>query len=131
MGFLLEIILEFFIEFVLQIAAEILIELPFQRLARTRLAGKTLNTLLAFLLYFGLGVIIGWLSTLIFPNSFIRVSRLHGISLLITPVLAGLTMWSIGWIRQRQGKTVIRLDTFGYGFLFALGMALIRFFFTR
>jgi hypothetical protein len=131
MGFLLEIILEFFIEFVLQIAAEILVELPFQRLARTSLTGKTLNTLLAFVLYFGLGVLMGWLSTLIFPNSFIRSSSLHGISLVITPVLAGLTMWGIGWLRQRQGMKVIRLDTFGYGFLFALGMALIRFFFTR
>jgi hypothetical protein len=56
--------------------------------------------------------------------------KFHGISLIITPVLAGLTMWGVGRIRRRRGEAVMRLDTFGYGFIFAFGMALIRYLFT-
>ena len=130
MGFLLEIIFEFFLEFIVQIVGEVLTEAVFQKLSPTSWVRKTLNTLLAVLLYFGLGIIIGWISILIFPHSFIANSRLHGINLLITPLLAGLTMAGIGWIRQRRGKLVIPLETFGYGFVFAFGMALIRFLFT-
>ena len=130
MGFLLEIILEFFLEFILQIVAEGLIEEIFQRFSGIAWARTTLNTIVAVLMYFGLGLITGWLSILIFPHSFIRSSRLHGINLLITPLLAGLTMSGIGWARQRQGKPVMRLDTFGYGFVFAFAMATIRFLFT-
>jgi hypothetical protein len=130
MEFLLEIIFEFFLEFILQIIGEALIEVAFQKLSGTPWARKALNTILALIMYFGLGVITGWLSILIFPHSFIRSSKLHGISLVITPLMAGLTMSGIGRIRRWQGKPVMRLDTFVYGFVFAFAMALIRFLFT-
>lgn len=39
-------------------------------------------------------------------------------------------MAAIGWIRERQGKLVVRLETFSYAFALAFGMALIRFYFT-
>jgi hypothetical protein len=32
---------------------------------------------------------------------------------------------------RRWGKKVTPVETFGYGFAFALGMALIRFFFAK
>ncbi len=115
MELLLNIIFELFIEFILQIVGEV---------------HKNFDATRAVLMYFGLGVITGWLSIMIFPHSFIRSSRLHGISLLITPLLAGFTMAGVGWIRRRQDKLVIRLDSFAYGFLFAFGMALVRFLFT-
>ena len=130
MELILQIILEFFLEFVVQIIGEIFFEVAFQKSSGGPWARKALSATLAVLMYFGLGLIIGWLSILIFPHSFIRSSRLHGISLIITPLLAGLTMSGIGWIRQRQGKLVMRLDTFAYGFIFAFGMALVRFLFT-
>jgi hypothetical protein len=81
-------------------------------------------------MYLGLGLFVGWLSILILPEAFVRSSNLHGISLLITPVLAGFTMSALGWIRLRQRKTLIRLETFSCGFVFAFGMALIRLLFT-
>jgi hypothetical protein len=55
---------------------------------------------------------------------------MHGVNLLITPTLVGLTMATIGWLRRREGKLVTQLESFVYGFLFAFGMALIRFYFT-
>lgn len=130
MELLLQIIFEFFLEFIVQIIAELFLEAAFQKFFAALWVRKALNATLAVIMYFGLGVITGWFSILIFPHSFIRGSRLHGISLIITPLLAGLTMSGIGWIRTSQGKPVIRLDTFAYGFIFAFGMALVRFFFT-
>ena len=130
MEFFLQIIFELFLEFIVQIIPEVLIELGFQKSSGTLWARKTVNAATAVLIYFGLGVITGWLSMLIFSHSFIRSSKLHGISLLITPLLAGLTMSGIGWLRRRQGRPVMQLDTFAYAFVFAFGMALIRFLFT-
>ena len=130
MEVLLQIIFEFFLEFIVQIIGEVFLEVAFQKLSAASWARKALNATLAVIMYFGLGVITGWFSILIFSHSFIRSSRLHGISLIITPLLAGLTMSGVGWVRQRQGKPVIRLDTFAYGFIFAFGMALVRFLFT-
>src|SRR6266446_3418619 len=130
MNLLLNIIFEFFIEFILQIVGEGFVEVALQRFSGASWAHKNFAATRAVLMYFGLGVITGGLSILIFPHSFIRSSRLHGISLLITPLLAGLTMSGIGWVRERQGKPVIRLDTFAYGFIFAFGMALVRFLLT-
>src|SRR6267143_4967544 len=127
MELLLNIIFEFFIEFILQLVGEVFVEVALQRFSGAAWAHKNFDATRAVLMYFGLGVITGWLSIMIFPHSFIRSSRLHGISLLITPLLAGLTMSGIGWARQRQGKPVMRLDTFGYGFVFAFAMATIRF----
>jgi hypothetical protein len=131
MELLLSIIFELFLEFTLQIVGEVLFEVALQKFSGAAWARKTLDVSLAVLMYLGLGAITGWLSILIFPHSFIRSSRLHGISLLITPLLAGFTMACIGWIRRRQGKLVIQLDSFAYGFLFAFGMALVRFLFTN
>jgi len=131
LNIIFKIIFEFFIEFILQIVGEVFVEVTLQKFWGAAWAHKTLNATLAVLMYFGLGVITGWLSIMIFPHSFIRSSRLHGISLLITPLLAGFTMAGVGWIRRRQDKPVIQLDSFAYGFLFAFGMALVRFLFTN
>lgn len=129
MELLLNIIFELFIEFILQIVGEVFVDVALQRFSGAW-AHKNFAATRAVLMYFGLGVITGWLSIMIFPHSFIRSSRLHGISLLITPLLAGFTMACVGWIRRRQGKLVIQLDSFAYGFLFAFGMALVRFLLT-
>jgi hypothetical protein len=131
MEFFLQIFFEFLVEFVLPIAIEVLFELGIHRLSLAPWAQRTFNATLAVLLYFGLGVIVGWFSLSIFPHSFVRTSRLHGISLVITPTLAGLTMSGMGWLRARQGSSRIRLDTFAYGFIFAFGMCLERFLFAN
>ena len=40
-------------------------------------------------------------------------------------------MSQIGILRRRKGKDSLQIESFGYGFTFALGVALIRFFFVR
>jgi len=130
MELFLQILFEFFIEFVLQIVLEVLLEVGLHKLSVTSWERKAINATFAVLTYFALGFLVGCFSIVVFPRSFIRTSRLHGISLIITPTLAGLVMWGIGWLRARQGSSRIRLDTFAFGFIFALGMSLVRFLFT-
>jgi hypothetical protein len=39
-------------------------------------------------------------------------------------------MAAIGAWRARRGEPVLRIDRFAYGYLFALSLALVRFFFA-
>ena len=130
MEVLLQLIFEFFLEFVLQIGIELIAEVGFHKLAEVPWARRTINAGLAVIFYLALGLALGAFTLIIFPHSFIRGSRFHGISLIVTPTLAGLTMAGVGWLRARKGESKIRLDSFAYGFIFAFGMALMRFWFT-
>lgn len=124
----MEFLLELLFWFLLEIVGEILVALPLHAFARfIRDRSVFLNGITCI----GFGLIVGLLSIWTFPQAFVRSTTLHGISLLITPTLAGLTMAAIGYIRRRQGKSVVYLESFSYGFLFAFTMALIRFIFTR
>jgi hypothetical protein len=127
----MEFLLEIFFEFLIEVFGGVLLDIVLHVSSRFVRAREAVNALLILIMYFGLGLFVGWLSILIFPKAFVRSSNLHGISLLITPVLAGFTMSAIGWIRLRQGKLLIRLETFSCGFIFAFGMALIRLLFTE
>ena len=127
----MEFLLQIFLEFLLQIIGEVLIDVVLHATSRFTWVRETLNAFLTAVMYFGLGLLVGFLSVSFFPEAFIRSSTLHGISLLITPVLAGFTMAAIGWIRVRRGNLLIRLESFSYGFIFAFAMALIRLLFTR
>jgi hypothetical protein len=56
---------------------------------------------------------------------------MHGASLLISPILAGLMMAATGAILRGRDKKSTQLESFGYGFFLAFGVALIRFFFAK
>ncbi|HEX8846930.1 MAG TPA: hypothetical protein VF791_19970 [Pyrinomonadaceae bacterium] len=130
MAVLFEILFQFLLEFFLQIFGELLVELGLRSLSEPFRAREARSPFLTFIGYGLLGAIAGGISLLIFPRSFVRSSSMHGISLLLTPALAGLVMSGLGWLRGRQGSSLIKLDSFGYGFIFAFGMALLRFLFT-
>lgn len=131
---MLEILFEFFIqivlEFFLQVFGELLIELGLRSLAEPFGEREARSPVLAFIGYAILGLIAGGISLLVFPHAFVRSTKLHGISLLISPVLAGGAMSLFGAWRRRRGEKLLRLDSFAYGFIFAFGMALVRFLFT-
>ena len=126
----MEFLLQIFLEFLLQVVGGLITDVVLHVLSRFIQSRRTLNALITLIMYLGFGLFVGWLSILVFPKAFVRSSNLHGISLLITPVLAGFMMSAIGWIRLRKGKLRIRLETFSCGFVFAFGMALIRLLFT-
>jgi len=75
------------------------------------------------------GAIVGGLSLLVFPDLLLD-DKSHSIAnIIITPILGGLMMMSIGLIKRRKHKMIIRLDSFLYGYIFALMMALVRYVF--
>lgn len=78
-----------------------------------------------------LGACLGALSTLVFPHHLFHPTRFHGISLLISPLVAGWVMSQVGIKRHRQGFQTTRIESFGYGFSFALAFALVRFALAR
>ena len=50
--------------------------------------------------------------------------------MLVFPVAAGWMMSALGAWRERRGQDRIRIDRFAYGYLFALGLGLVRFFYA-
>ena len=127
--FLLEALLELIAAAVLDLTSRALLGL-FTSLAE---AVKDSRVLSGFL-YVLLGVSAGVLSLVILPHPLIHrehPTRFHGISLLISPVIAGLVLSSVGAVMRRWGKKMNPVESFGYGFAFAFGLALVRFFFAQ
>lgn len=125
---LVEFICSFVGDFLLQLGVELLIE------AGLRRAGDAMEQcmpLLTFVAYGMLGLAFGGLSLLVFPQAFVHSSRFHGSSLVISPLLTGLAMTGIGYLRRKRDEPVLRIDTFFYAVIFAFGMALIRLLYTK
>jgi hypothetical protein len=125
-----EIVLGFIVEVLIPLIFEISCEFLWHCLGQTFVSRESRTPIFAGIGYFLFGLILGGLSLLIFPQSFVRSKSFHGISLLITPVVCGLIMAAIGRWRERHGETLLRLDSFVYGFVFAFAMALVRFVYT-
>ena len=124
MELLFEIFFEFLAEVVLQVFLEVLFEIGLHSIAAP--FKQKPNPWLAALGYGFFGAIAGALSLWLFPKLFF-ISRLGSITgLVLIPVLAGSAMAAIGTWRRHRGQALIRLDRFTYGYLFALGMALVR-----
>ena len=126
----MEIIFELIFEGVLYITGDLLVEFGARSLGETIASRDERNPILAGLGYALLGLIAGGLSLLIFPEAIARSERFHGINVLVAPAMAGLGMAGLGWLLERSGKRRLRIDSFLYGFIFALPMSLVRFYFT-
>src|SRR5882762_4365584 len=72
-----------------------------------------------------------FIGTLIFPHPLFHPSRIPGLSVVISPVLAGGGMWMVGTALRKRNKKAMQIESFGYGFAFALGMAMVRFLFAK
>ncbi|MHB8859100.1 MAG: hypothetical protein ACYC6Z_06405 [Thermoleophilia bacterium] len=124
-GALFELFIDALGQVIFQILAEIgmrsLME-PFRKIKLPNLS----NPVLAGIGYSLYGAIAGGLSLLL-PKMFVLPEWLRILNIVVTPVVCGFTMVMIGQFRQRRGERVIRIDTFLYGYLFALAMAFVRF----
>ena len=125
MEFIFEILLQFLGELLLQAVFEALAELGLHGLAETfrRPKNPFLSTI-GFVLW---GAIAGAISLWILPASPIHNPLLREMNLIATPIACGLVMMLIGKIRLKNGQGLVRLDRFGYAFVFAFAMALVRF----
>jgi hypothetical protein len=127
---LLLLLAEFLLEVLFEFAGEALLDLSLRAIAGIFEPSRLENPVLASISYTFLGCLAGGFSLLVFPHPLVHPSRIHGISLLVSPIATGLVMSLIGSALRRRGKKVVQVESFGYGFAFALGMALIRFFFV-
>jgi hypothetical protein len=127
---LLEIVFEVFGEFLLELIAEFIGDLVMRSVVAFFEMDEFESPVLAAVMYLFLGACLGGLSLLIAPHPLFHRSRFQGISLLISPVLAGSAMSSVGSMLRSRNLKTIQLETFGCGFAFALGIALIRFIFA-
>ena len=96
-----------------------------------RIKVRRADPLLATVTFSLVGAAFGFLSLWLFPHHFTHPTRLHGISLLVSPILAGLLMAQIGRTVRRWGRQSVRIESFGYGFAFAFAMGLVRFWFVH
>ncbi len=128
---LLIVIGEIFLEGLIEFGPELLLDVVSR--ARSEDADRLDigNSVFARIGYLGLGSVVGGLSLLVFPRQFFQLPRFYGISMLLAPVLTGVAMSLIGSTLRRREKRVVRIESFEYGFLFAFGMALVRFFFVK
>ena len=125
MEFILEALLQFVGEIALQALFELIVELGFHSLADTfRRPRKPALSTIGFALW---GIAAGALSLWLFPTSYIQDPLFRRLNLIVTPVAVGFLMTLIGKIRVKNGENLLRIDRFGYAFVFAFAMALVRF----
>jgi hypothetical protein len=128
---LIAAIVELLFEFLSELFIEAVVAL-IARSVRSLFANRgAVNPVLAGAFYFFLGAASGGGSLFLLPHPIFHPSKFHGMSLLVSPVLTGLAMSLVGVIIRRKGKEPVRIESFGYGFAFALGMAVVRLVFVR
>jgi hypothetical protein len=126
---MLEFLFEIVGEILLQVFLEALVELGLHSVAAP--FRKPPNPWLAAIGYAIFGAAAGAVSLLLFPSNFVTGESLRILNLVVTPISVGLLMCVIGAWRIRRGQSVLRIDRFAYGYLFALSLALIRFGFAK
>lgn len=124
---MIEFLFETLGEFLLQAVGEALLELGFHSLAEPfRRPPKPWLAAIGYALF---GAAFGGLSLWVFSNNLVpppwRVANL-----VVTPLAVGGLMVLMGLWRARRGQPILRIDRFFYGYLFALSLALVRFFFA-
>jgi hypothetical protein len=133
-----EIIAEIIVQIVLwilQLLGELLLQVFGELIAglvgrRAKESFRRLQPFRPWLVAIGYGIcgaVAGAISLWLLPSLFISALWLRIVNLIVTPLLAGLLMERLGAWREMKNMATIRLDTFAYGFVFALAMALVRF----
>jgi uncharacterized membrane protein YadS len=98
---------------------------------RFRVKTRRANPIIATATFAVVGVSFGFLSVWLFPHRLVHPTRVRGISLLISPILTGMAMASIGRTVRKRGKQSVRIESFTYGFIFAFALSLVRFWLVR
>ena len=89
------------------------------------------DALQATLGFFMLGAVVGLAVIILLPNRMLPQLNLPGFSLLLAPVAMGLALHAWGHMRRKSGLTTSRLATFYGGASMGLGVALVRYHFSR
>jgi hypothetical protein len=128
---LLSAVGELLLEVFFQVVVEAIVALVVRSVRNVLEESNAINPFLAAVGYFVLGIAFGIASLRVYPHPLFHPSKLHGISLVISPVITGFVMSQVGTVLRRKGKQAVRIESFGYGFTFALGLAIIRFIYVK
>jgi hypothetical protein len=120
-------VIEFLGELLLQACGELIAEVIGHTLKEPFRRSKPIRPWLAGIAYCLFGVTAGAISLWAFPALFISTHWLRIVNLIFTPAISGLVMVRLGAWRKGRDEETTRLNTFGYAFLFAFSMALVRF----
>jgi uncharacterized membrane protein len=127
LGSILAALLEVFAEAVLQIIFEALSEVGIH-LTRGKVGPAQSRSKWRLMLgYPILGAMAGGLSLLLFPLSLAHGHTGRVATLLLAPVVAAASTVAIGRWRARRGQDIAPIDRMAYAYLFALGMAVVRY----
>jgi hypothetical protein len=86
------------------------------------------NFLMSLIGYVILAALAGFISLYIFKHQIIANDNLRILNLIVTPFIAGYLMHLKGKYLISKNKPTIRLDSFWYGYAFALVFGAVRFF---
>ena len=126
-GSVLGTLLEVFGEALLQIVLEALAEAGLH-LARGQVEHSGSRSKWRLLLgYPILGAIAGALSLQVFSHSLAQGHNGRLATLLLAPLLAAATTVALGKWRSRRGQEPVNIDRMAYAYLFALGLAAVRY----
>jgi hypothetical protein len=126
LAFFLDVLFQVIFEFLIGLGINAASELP--RLgSRGRVEIEQPSLTRSFIGYFFIGIFVGMFSVIIIPSPFIRLHTVPGLSVILVPILAGLSMKMWGNSRNKKGKSSISLATFWGGAIFAFGTVLTRF----
>ena len=124
----MEFLFELLGELLLQVVGEVLLEIGLHSMAEP--FRRQPNPWLAALGYTLIGLVVGGISLAIFPHLLVG-ARFRLLNLMFSPIFSGALMSVLGAWRRQRGDTVLRIDRFSYGFLFALAFAVVRFHFAK
>ncbi len=132
---MIEAIVEALFGFLIELFIEIVVELLFEGFLyglteRLNLNTKEFAAVIEAAGYGIVGLMLGGLSLLVFPNSFIENPQFAIVNLIISPIAAGGMMVAMGAFRVKRGQNPIRFDSFLNGVAFGLGLTVLRFFFA-
>lgn len=127
---LFEALFEIFGELILQVLFEALAAVGVHITRKDASEQAPRSPTLLVVGYAVLGIIAGALSLLVFSQSLAHTHNGRLATLLLVPLAAALTTVMLGRWRVRKGQTPADIDRFMYAYLFALGMACVRYVFA-
>jgi hypothetical protein len=127
----MDIIFEFIVSFLTELGGplifELLAELGLRSAASALGKDKEIHPIFSLFGYIFLALICSSISIAIHRGHYIKNVNLQYLNLVISPVLIGLIMKYRGKYLHAKDKKTIRLDSFWYGYVFALTFSLVRF----
>jgi hypothetical protein len=124
---ILEPLFELLTEFLLELFFGLFLAFLWRKARVARWKSRRISLWLILPLLAVVGALVGWISVPIVPSPIFHPGRVHGLSLIISPLLTGMTLGFIGSNLTRRKEMPAPLESFSGGFSFAFGMALIRF----